>query len=326
MKQALKQFGLGVLNSAPVYGFLRRRALSKNPSTILCYHTLRPQGEPLDAWIALGVDDFRAQITMLRKHYDIVPLDDALQPGAAGARPRVALTFDDGEIGLHSHLLPILSAENIPVTVYVATQQIETGRAYWFDRVMNALQAEGAFAVALDGVGRWQIGPGQGKGRWAQISAVLEALKRAEHDRRDALADEIVAQVAGKSAAAFTPLQPMSLAQLKELAANPLVEIGAHTHGHELLDQLPIEEARQSIARSKALLEEWTGQAVRHFAYPNGNHTPELMWALEALGFESSTVLGNKLIDGTADGQALPRIGVGRYDKLARLRLRLVGV
>ena len=325
MMGPVKGLVLQALTAPPFYGVLHARALRGNPVTILCYHTLRPQAEALDAWVALGVDDFHAQIAMLRERYDIVSLDAARQPGDANARPRAVLTFDDGEIGMHTHLLPIITAENLPVTIYVATAQIETGMAYWFDRVMNALQEDTTRQITLAGHGSWQIGPAKGKARWAQINQVLEALKQAPTQDRDTLADDIVAQVAD-NAAGFTPLQPMTLAQLQEVARHPCVTIGAHSHGHELLDQLPLDAARDSITRSRELLREWTGQPVDHFAYPNGNHTADLGEVLKTCGFQTATILDDQLVHDGADAMALPRISVGRYDRLARLKLRLVGI
>lgn len=324
MKAFLKRGALWALTTPPVYGVLRRRALQENPVTILCYHTLRPASEQLDAWTVLSVEAFRAQIDLLRRDYDIVSLDDALAP-ATNDRRRVVLTFDDGELGLYEHLLPVVRAEALPVTVYVATGQIETNRAFWFDRVMNALQGAGTTKIVLDGIGSWQIGPDRGKQRWAQIGPVLEALKAANTADRDALADKIVAQTAQQTKG-FTPLQPMSPLQLQELSAEPLVTIGSHTHGHELLDQISLDIAGSSITQSRDLLEGWTGQDIRHFAYPNGNYTPDLMKTLYDLGFASATILEDRLMMPGDPRQALPRIGIGRYDGMERFRLRMIGM
>ena len=326
MKAGLKCLAQRALTVPPVYAALRARALRQDPVTILCYHTLRPDDDPIDSWLALAIGEFRRQIGLLRRDYDIVSLDAALKP-SRGTRPRAVLTFDDGEVGLHRHLLPLVEAEALPVTVYVATRQIETGRPYWFDRVMNALQGPGATRIDMGaaGLGAWTVGPGRGKTRWTQIGPILEALKAAPPADRDVLADAIVAQ-AGAPAGGFTPLQPMTLPQLKELAARPHVTIGAHSHGHELLDQIPLPEARASIARSRELLQGWTGQPIRHFAYPNGNYTPDLTAVLADLGFASATILEDRLAQADAPARALPRIGVGRYDPLPRFRLRLVGV
>ena len=118
----------------------------------------------------------------------------------------------------------------------------------------------------------------------------------------------------------------MTIEQLRSLAAMPGVTIGAHSHGHELLDQLPLETARQSIARSRDLLRDWTGQAVRHFAFPNGNHTAELRETVRELGFASATILEDRTAPRGSDPFALPRVSIGRYDSQDRFRLRLVGI
>lgn len=325
MNAVLKSLALRGLTTGPVYPLLRAKALKHHPVTILCYHTLRPDDQQLDAWVVLRTSDFIAQIDMLRASYDIVSLEAALIPAPQGARPRVVLTFDDGESGVFDHLLSIVKALDIPVTVYVATGHIETAKPYWFDRVMNALQRSGETTISLDGFGTWQIGPSRGKQRWAQINAVLEALKLAPTQARDALADLVVAQ-AGEPAEGFTPLGPLSVPQLQTLAADPRITLGAHSHGHELLDQLPLPAAIESIARSRDLLTAWTGQPIRHFAYPNGNYSAGLVDALDEMGFASATLLGDRLVQDDTPALLLPRIGVGRYDRLARLQLRLVGI
>jgi peptidoglycan/xylan/chitin deacetylase (PgdA/CDA1 family) len=281
----------------------------------------------LDSWLSLRLGDFAAQVAYLRRYYEIVSLDEALQSPAGGNRPRAVLTFDDGEWGMHQYLLPIVRAESLPVTVYVATGQIENGQPYWFDRVMNALQVAEPTTVDLTpaGLSRWVVTSVPGKTRWHVVGEILEALKGVDPDVRETLADQIVAH-AKTVANDFEPLRPMKPDELRELAAEPLVTIGAHSHGHELLDQIAPDSARSSIARSRELLERWTGQPVRHFAYPNGNFSPALMALLNELGFASATTLSERLAGPDAPAMALPRIGVGRYDGLARWRLKLVEI
>jgi peptidoglycan/xylan/chitin deacetylase (PgdA/CDA1 family) len=327
MKRLLKQAALSVLSSRPVYGLLQSRSLRDRRPTILCYHTLGPDDETMDAWTVLRACDFRQQLAFLREHYDIVSLDEALSHPAPTPRAKAVLTFDDGDAGLFNHLLPIIEAEAVPVTVYIATAQIVEGRAYWFDRVMNALQGQECADIDLRhaGLAKWRVGPQTGAARWMVISDILEALKRMPPDRREALAQDVVAQ-AGPSQRAFTPLKPMTVEQLKILAANPHVTIGAHSHCHNLLDQIPLEEASDSIDRSRKLLQDWTGQPVRHFAYPNGNMNPALQKRLELLGFATGAALTVGQDDKTPNAFALPRISIGRYDDIRRFRLRLVGL
>lgn len=66
-------------------------------------------------------------------------------------------------------------------------------------------------------------------------------------------------------------LYGISVAQLSELANHPLFEIGGHTVHHVDLGQ-PLDENTLSaeILDDRKQLEDWTGQAVRWFAYPFG--------------------------------------------------------
>jgi peptidoglycan/xylan/chitin deacetylase (PgdA/CDA1 family) len=47
------------------------------------------------------------------------------------------------------------------------------------------------------------------------------------------------------------------------------MEFGAHTVTHPLLPSIPLDEAREEIAGSKAELEARLHAPIRHFAYPN---------------------------------------------------------
>ena len=317
----IKAAVLRVLGTKPVYGWLFDRAHRNRPLTILCYHTLGADDGGVNGWTCLRQRDFRRQLADLQAVYDIVSLDQALSD-SRGKRPQAVITFDDGDCGLFTYLLPILEETGVPVTLYIATGQFEAGRAFWFDRVVNALQEPGH--VSLDGVGTWELPGGGGKDHWAVLGAILETLKGIDPADRDAAADKIATQ--GRVRDTGERLGPMTREQLKILASTPGVTIGAHSHGHELLDQIPLEAARTSVARSRALLQDWTGQDVRHFAFPNGNHSRALCGMVRELGFASAVILEDRLAARGSDPFALPRVSVGRYDGRERLRLRLVGI
>ena len=62
----------------------------------------------------------------------------------------------------------------------------------------------------------------------------------------------------------------MSWDELRELAKDPLVTIGAHTRGHHALAKLSDDEARAEMADSIARVEKELGRPCRHFSYPYG--------------------------------------------------------
>lgn len=322
----LKTLAKRALTADAPYAALRARALRGNPVTLLTYHTLGADDEDFDAWTVIKRGDFLAQIERLRRDYDIVSLDQALA-NTDSARPRVVFTFDDGHTGWHEHLLPIVEREALPVTLYVATGHVQSGVPYWFDAVVNALQT--AEPVTLDagaaGLGRIVLNRERGAGNWLRISALLEAMKALEPAPRDALAERIVAATAARRRPRFRALAPLTVAQVRELAQSRWVTIGSHSHGHQLLDRIGLPAARDSIAESIAWLSEWSGRAVTHFAYPNGNYNAALAAALPALGLASAVTTRLGLWRRQGSRYELPRVGIGRFDDAARLRLSLLG-
>lgn len=328
LRRAAGRWLRGALAAPPVYGWLRARARSPGAVTLLMYHTLGPDTGRLDAWTVLRQRDFLAQVKALREHHDIVPLDEALAPAPPTGRPRAALTFDDGNASLVSYLLPLLERERLPVTIYVATQHVESGQPYWFDALMAALQPPCAevFDLAAWGLGRFEVGHADAARNWLRISALLEALKSLPPDERDPASAAVLRQAGGgEPMAPDHPLRPLTPQQLRKLAESPWVTIGSHTHGHELLDQIPLAEALRSIDESCERLQAWTGQPVRHFAYPNGNTSPPLVEALRRRRqFDSAVTTREARCSPRSDRLALPRIGIGRFDSLARFRLSLL--
>ena len=88
------------------------------------------------------------------------------------------------------------------------------------------------------------------------------------------------------------------------------VEVGAHTHTHPQLDVLTRALAQDEIARSKALLEEHLGAAVRSFAYPHGYSSASVRRLVRDAGFDSACAVGNTFSSPGEDAFRLSRIMV----------------
>jgi peptidoglycan/xylan/chitin deacetylase (PgdA/CDA1 family) len=236
----------------------------------------------------------------------------------------VTLTFDDGNANNCELLLPIVERLRIPVTIYVATAQVESGQCFWFDRVINAVQTSRRISIDLShhGLGRFTLNAVRGARNWAEIDRLLEALKPVSSARREALTDEIIDQI---GEVPHPTVRPLSIDQLQRLSASPYVTIGSHTHGHDLLTQISTKEARQTIVKSCELLRRWTGRAVRDFAYPNGDFNPDIVALAEQLGFRSAMAAYPGAWRPQHGTMRIPRLSVGRYDSLDRFRFNLLG-
>ena len=62
--------------------------------------------------------------------------------------------------------------------------------------------------------------------------------------------------------------RPVSWRGLADVCATGLVDVGSHTHGHRLLDRLPVDEVADELDRSIDLIAEHTGRPPLDFAYP----------------------------------------------------------
>jgi peptidoglycan/xylan/chitin deacetylase (PgdA/CDA1 family) len=85
---------------------------------------------------------FEEQMAIVAEQADVIALGQAVDElaaadGAGSAPPdgrrRVVLTFDDGTADFVEHALPVVARLGLPVTLYVATDFVESGRSFWDD-------------------------------------------------------------------------------------------------------------------------------------------------------------------------------------------------
>lgn len=124
---------------------------------------------------------------------------------------------------------------------------------------------------------------------------------------------------AGKHAAG-TPLdRMMTWSQIDEVAAAG-IDIGAHSHSHAQLDQLPAAELRHELATSKLLLEGRLGREVPALAYPYGYSGARVRAAVLDAGYRHAAAVSNATARPTADLIALPRLTIRRSTSLDAFR------
>ena len=79
----------------------------------------------------------------------------------------------------------------------------------------------------------------------------------------------------------------ISTEELKQLDADPLCTIGAHTVSHPKLDTLSYEQQYKEIADSKLELERLLGHPIQHFSFPHGAHNADTLAICRELGFQT---------------------------------------
>lgn len=103
------------------------------------------------------------------------------------------------------------------------------------------------------------------------------------------------------------------------------IECGAHTHSHPQLDILPSVDAFAEIRRSKAILEDHLGHAVRSFAYPHGYASRTTRELVRQAGFMSACRVRHALSSNEEDPFALSRIIISNDVRVNDLGSLLAG-
>lgn len=314
--------GLGALYFSGAHHLLR--PLLAGVGAIFMLHHVRPAREAAfqpNRHLEVTPDFLRATLSHLSsRDIDIVSMDELHERLVQGNFDRrfAAFTLDDGYRDNLEFALPVLRDFDAPLAVYVASDFAEgTGRLWW-----TALEAVIANTDQVDA----QIGnsvlrldatsPAAKQAAFDRLHDWLRALP-GEHD----LKREIEALCAryGVDIAALCRSLCLSWDEVKRLAADPLVTIGAHSISHCNLARQSEEIAAQEMAVSKLRIEHALQAPVLHFAYPYGDREAagNREFALAAAaGFKTAVTTRPGMLFAESAGQmaALPRVSLnGNY-------------
>lgn len=277
-------------------------------------------------FLRLAVERIRAN------GYEIISLDEAvdLLKSGYGHHRYAVLTFDDGYRDNLQIAYPVLRDLQAPFTVFVATGLVErTSELWWLalERIIAANETV-EFTRAGEESGLPCRTTAEKNACFERIVDYL-TLEIGEFDQR-----KIIRALAEKYDFDLVDLadrQMMSWDEVRELASDPLVTIGAHTHDHFALARLDSSSARADVTKGVGILERELGRRPKHFAYPYGkSHAVSLRDAdiLRDIGFSSSvTTLPGVLQSVNArDPMMLPRVSLnGRFQDPAVVDQYLTG-
>ena len=316
-------------------GRLRRR-LRPAPvrPAILMYH--RVATPRVDPWgLAVSPHNFAAHVDVLRRRRTPLTMADFVERMTRRTLPTnaVAVTFDDGYVDNLRRARPVLSAAAVPATLFVTTGAIGRTREFWWDEIARGILAREAAlectvaiagvpcAMAFGGASREEI-DGDAWRAWeaprtARHSTYLDVwgrLRTAPVAEREAAMQRI--REALDDVPAEPDAIPMNTRELDQMAADGLVEIGAHTVSHPVLTLLDPAAKRSEIGDSKRICEQVAGVSVSGLAYPHGAFDEDVRDAVRQAGFAwACTTVHECVRVGASDPFALPRLFVEDWDR-----------
>jgi peptidoglycan/xylan/chitin deacetylase (PgdA/CDA1 family) len=324
---ALKLFGKFSRKYEPRAGRRRfqspLRRVTQPKYTILCYHRVGMRGIPY--YCTLPPAQFEMQMKFLRENFRVLSLGQLCEElnHPSGGGNGVAVTFDDGYSDLHTYALPILRKYEVPATIYLTADCIETGEVAWYDKIFLALQVAPGKSIdlPLQGGLRLELGsPAQRIENGARIVSILRKTPAAERLRFCGLLEKQVSLPAEKLAGRM-----LTWNQVREMRSAGIF-FGSHTLSHPVLSQLAAEDVQMELRASRALLEDRLGEPVLDFAFPFGRPEdcgPVAEAAAARCGYRSAVTTTWGVNSPGANMHALKRVQLGEERTAAKFGLLL---
>jgi peptidoglycan/xylan/chitin deacetylase (PgdA/CDA1 family) len=244
-----------------------------------------------EGYVAVGVDEIRGRLH-----------------GAHRGR-FAAFTFDDGYRDNLTVALPVFRSHRVPMCIYVTTGLIDRTAPCWWAALAHLVESRAA--IDLAGLG---LSGNMPTGSWPEKRAAFARIETWVHGDLESRSESVRhwCRDAGVDERSVLDDAMLTWDELRELARDPLVTIGAHGVTHRRLSRLDDDSARRELAESRARLEAELDRPVRHLAYPYGGPAAcgprEFQLASEA-GFLTAVTTRNGNVFGAHAGRvtALPR-------------------
>jgi len=304
--------------------------LPKPKPVILMYH--RIANDPVDNWrLSVSSAHFAQQLQVLRRTRYPLPLAEFTSRLLAGTLPQnaVALTFDDGYFDNLEAGKPLLSAADVPATVFLATGYLNRSGEIWSDELAKLILL-GSCRQSFELKVRSRFIPVQLgtksparkdgtvrattlKRRQAALTEIWEVLRHLDDNERSDIMAELRSKIEVINFRA-SPGRAMTSEEVLTLVKDGLVTIGAHTVTHPVLPALEPAACYREIKESKLACEALVGVPVQSFAYPYGRFDGKSRAAVETAGFTFACSTRHQPAFATSDIFVLPRIRVSNMD------------
>jgi peptidoglycan/xylan/chitin deacetylase (PgdA/CDA1 family) len=323
-----KNIAARLLCAAGVPAVARRR--HRDLLAIVMFHGVDDESLSPACWHVHGSALYRRQLEYVRSHFNVLPLEEALDRLAAGTLPprALAITFDDGTRNLATRAVPVLRDLKLPAAVFLATGPIGSDETLWPDRLWLAIARTTATEVDLAALGLSTRSLDSTDNRGEVYAAAVDRLKDLDDAQRIAVLDEILGALGYRDGGEGGPFRMLSWDEAREIVGDGLVTLYPHTVTHPILARCSDDKVEREITDSCAAIERATGRTPTIFAYPNGRlkdfdarakdvlRGRGVRWAL-------STTAG--FADRRCDPLALPRLAVGSDSSFDYFRLMVSG-
>ena len=263
------------------------RTPKKNQLLILMYHRILPidddRSQLEEPGMIVTPETFRHNLEIASEYFEFIKLSewiDKKQNNIKLPDKACAITFDDGWADNHEFAFPILKEMNIPATIYLVADMVDTKKQFWPERLARTISTIAAehsdkwstssLKWICDAVTKYNFSNrAPSKEEISQIIAHCKHLPDQEiHKRLSIIESELNLNTQSNN----TPI--LNWSQINEMTTSGLIELGSHTCQHiRLGKETPSVTLEHEIIQSKKIIEKKSKQPVKTFCFPNGDYS-----------------------------------------------------
>ncbi len=221
------------------------------------------------------------------------------------ARPRIAVTFDDGWLDNYEFAEPIATRNRCPITIFVCPGISGNRLPFWPERVSYLVGQVSDSAIQ-------RIFPDLPAGRRPRlIELVIDRMKQMSPEERDRLMQQLETDTPHRQLTeTLEPLNcAMSWDQIREISQRA-VRIGSHTFSHQILTSIPGATVSDELTKSRRAIEANLQLSCTMLAYPNGNHDSGIRKAAHEAGYTLAFANTRGCWTSDTDVFRVPRINI----------------
>jgi peptidoglycan/xylan/chitin deacetylase (PgdA/CDA1 family) len=262
---------------------------------------------------------------------DIVSLDEARSRITSGDTSNrfACFTLDDGYKDNLEYAYPVFSKHKAPFTIYVPSDYPDGKGELWWVGLEEVIASASEI--------KFKTGNDTARLRCVTVEEKSTAFERIYNHYRNQDTEAQRGLISGLCDAHGVDMGAlcrdliMTWDEIRKLAADPLVTIGAHTVAHHALAKLPEQSVRDEMKLGADRIKKELGAWPEHFSYPYGSPDsagPREFSIARELGFKTAVttrkgVLFPEHVDHLT---ALPRVSLnGEYQSSVYTRLYMTG-
>ena len=194
---------------------------------------------------------------LIDNDFEFIDASDLLNRGKTHEtlqKNKVIITVDDGWRDNLLNIIPIAHFNKIPITIFVTTEPLIEGGAYWWSYIKEGVK---------QGI----------------TTCTVPFLKTLPNINRMSVLNHVKSSISLER-------ESMTVEELKAITNSPYLHIGAHTLTHPILINCSDEQAELEISQSKSILDAIIPTPVDRFSFPNGDYTNREVDLLKKHGYQ----------------------------------------